>query len=187
MIESPRRTLKRVVLAQHKNYVGLLGCLTGIAACFGYAWLRDLGENGKSFLALSGTIVLIGPLFGMGLLATGGIIVMGIGALLGGKGTWRNSVSVLAYAAIPVVLALVFVLPAELAVFGSDLFQSNPGPMVIKPVPYVVLLGLDGLALLWSLLLLIEGTAVAHSLSRTKASFVVLALAAVGTGIMKAA
>jgi hypothetical protein len=41
---------------------------------------------------------------------------------------------------------------------------------VIDPVAYIVLLGFDGAAVLWSLALLIEGTVVVNGFSRVKAA-----------------
>ena len=97
----------------------------------------------------------------------------------GGKGGFRNTFAVLAYAHVPVVLSLCFVFPVELAIFGRYLFDANPSPMVISPVLYLALLGLDAAALVWTVLLMIEGLAVAHTITRERGVVVVAFLAGI--------
>ena len=74
------------------------------------------------------------------------------------------------YASVPIVYSLVLVFPIEIAIFGPYFFSDNPPPLVIDPVAYIVLLGFDGAAVLWSLALLIEGTVVVNGFSRVKAA-----------------
>ncbi len=101
---------------------------------------------------------------------------------LGGTGTIRNVFAVCAYAATPIVLSLVVVFPVEIALFGIYLFDRNPSPMVLKPVPYVVLAVIDGLAALWSFLLLGIGLRVATGLPGIRAAALAGAAAAVVAG-----
>jgi hypothetical protein len=65
----------------------------------------------------------------------------------------RNAFALLAYSVVPVVLSLVFIFPIEIAVFGVYLFDTNPPPIVLNPMAYIVLVGLDGIAALWSAVL----------------------------------
>ena len=55
----------------------------------------------------------------------------------------RNAFALFAYAATPIVLSLVIVFPIEIAVFGVYLFDTNPPPMVLNPIAFIVLVGLD--------------------------------------------
>jgi len=102
-----------------------------------------------------------------------------VARMLGGSPSLRNMIAVVAYAGMPVVLALVFVVPVEIAVFGRYFFDNNPPPLVISPVIYVVLIGLHGAAWFWSWLLLVEGTVVAGTLGRLKSALAGLAIAGV--------
>jgi hypothetical protein len=76
---------------------------------------------------------------------------------------------VASYAGAAIVYSLVFVFPIEIAIFGMYFFANNPPPLVISPVIYLLLLGMSGASFLWSLALLVEGTIVAHQLSRGRA------------------
>ncbi|HXX63872.1 MAG TPA: YIP1 family protein, partial [Bacteroidota bacterium] len=130
--------------------------------------------------------LLIGPIVGQLLTLLFSLLMHRIGRLLGGSGSFRNMHAVTAYSSSPIAYSLVFVFPVEIAIFGIYFFANNPPPLVINPVAYVVLLGLDGVAVLWSWLLFIEGTIVANGFGRGKAvalsviMLVVAALAAYG-------
>ncbi len=185
MIESPARTLRRVVLAHQKNYVFLLVSLSGIAAFFRYAWYRNWEQNFENFFSLGAAGVLFGPFVGVVIFGTGSIVIHQLGVRFGGRGTLRNSFAALAYSLTPILFSLVFIFPVEVAVFGLGFFGTNPGPMIIGPGSYIILMGLDGLAFVWSLFLLVEGITVVHSLSRVRAGLVLLiAVISIG-GILK--
>lgn len=185
MIESPGRTLRRVVLAHQKNYVFLLVSLSGIAAFFCYAWYRNLEQNFENFFFLAAMSLLLGPLIGLVIFGTCSVAIHQLGIKFGGRGTLRNSFAALAYSLVPIVLSLVVVFPVEVAVFGFSFFGTNPGPMVISPGPYMMLLALNGLAIVWSLFLILEGITVVHSLGRVRAGLVLLIAVGVIGGILK--
>lgn len=181
LIESPRKAFKAIVLAQHKNYVLLLSSLLGFSLAFTVFWFKNVGTQVESLLTLLGLGILVGPPVGVAFVATLGIVIRRLAMVFGGRSTLRNTIAVVAYAGVPVVFTLVFVFPVELAVFGIDFFRTNPHPIVIKPVVYVILVGLDVLGFLWSWLLLIEGTISSNGLPRWKAALVtVLALLSIG-------
>ena len=54
----------------------------------------------------------------------GGVFLFA-GGLLGSNGSYRRARHVLAYAAAPLVLLLLFVWPVRLAVYGDDVFRSG--------------------------------------------------------------
>src|SRR3990172_9576323 len=45
MIESPRDAFKKIILAEHKQYVLFLGLFLGIAAAFALMWAGKSGNN----------------------------------------------------------------------------------------------------------------------------------------------
>jgi hypothetical protein len=91
-----------------------------------------------------------------------------VGRILGGRGTYRNTYAAVSYAVVPIIYTLVFLFPIEIAIFGAYLFANNPPPSVINPFAYLVLLTLDGAAILWSCWLLVEGVIVVGGLRRWK-------------------
>jgi hypothetical protein len=157
LCESPHRTFRRIALAKSKNYVVLLSVGLGIALAFTYLWYWQMAVHIPSLP----TLVAIGLFLGLpaGLLL---IVLLGIGVravLKLGKVTLsaRNCRAVIAYAALPLVATVMIVLPMEIAIFGRFFFDNNPPPMVIDPVAYVGLLGIEAAAVIWSFVLLMIG------------------------------
>jgi hypothetical protein len=181
LIESPSRTFKKIALARSKNYVLPLAAICGIAAVYAVFWAVQIGRT------IEGLVSILGIGFGIGLpagilgLLLLSMVLRAAARALGGTGTLKNVFAVCAYASTPILLSLVVVFPVEIALFGIYLFDRNPSPMVLKPVPYIVLAVIDGLALLWAFLLLGIGLRVATGLTRVRA----YALAGVaGAGIV---
>ncbi len=180
LIETPRRAMKRIVLARYKNYAYFLSALFGISLVYTVMWYRNLGKvfNDLFILLLGG--ILAGPVVGIVFALLCSVVLALFARMLGGKATVRNTFAVMAYSTVPIVFSLVFILPIEVAVFGLSFFDNNPPPLVLKPVEYVVLIGLDILATIWSWFLLVEGIVVANGFTRLKsamAGILVLVLA----------
>jgi hypothetical protein len=51
----------------------------------------------------------------------------------------------------------VLLFPLEIGIFGVYFFDNNPPPIVINPPAYIGLIGLDTLAGVWSVLLVVVG------------------------------
>jgi hypothetical protein len=176
LIEAPGQGLKKIVLAEHKNYVLMIAVFFGISAGFGLFWSTQAGNEYENIahliIAASGIGLVAGiPLF---LMIAG--LSHGLVKLIGGNGSWRNTYAMVGWGMFPFTIATTLLLPIELAVFGLLLFSNNPHPFEVKPVVYAVLIGMDGLLTLWSLAIGAKGLTVAHGVSLTK-SIVVLALA----------
>ena len=175
LIDSPRAAFKRIVLSQHKNYLILLSSLLGMSIVYGVIWFERLGNSFANVLTLIGAGLLIGPIVGIIFVLALGFFSMRTTKALGGKTSLKNMSAVVAYSTVPIILSLVLVFPVEIAIFGLDFFGDNPPPMVIKPVVYVMLLAMDFLAVGWSLLLLVNGTAVATGFTKLRSLSVALA------------
>ena len=170
LMETPRVAFRRIALARHKNYVILLSCLLGMAMVYLVIWLKTLGARFPNFALLVAAGFVIGPLAGVLFTYLFSVLVHRVGRLLGGTGSYRNVRAAMVYASVPIVYSLVLVFPIEIAVFGPYFFSDNPPPMVINPVAYIVLLGFDAAAIVWSLALLMEGAVVVNGFSRAKAA-----------------
>jgi hypothetical protein len=178
LIESPRLAFRKIVLSRHKNYVLLLSSAFGVSLVYAAFWYKGVGAKFSNVLELVGTGLALGPfvgiLFSLGL----SLILMNSARMFGGGTKLRNMFAVVSYACIPVVFSLAIVFPIEIAVFGLDFFGLNPSPLVISPNVYIALLAFDGLALLWSYLLLVEGMSVLKGLTFWKAIITTLPPAA---------
>lgn len=166
IIESPRTAFRRIIIAEHKNYVVLLGLFVGISAVFALFRAHRFGDEFDNLFPL----LLFGAFFG-GLAAVPLVFLWtGLNHLLaktvGGKGAFRDSYGVSGWALVPVMFTAVFVLPLELATLGLHLFSTNPTAYQLKPEVTLVLLGLDAAAVVWTLILNAVGLSAAHRFPR---------------------
>ncbi len=177
LIERPRATMRKVVLARHKNYAFILLMLLGIAmslACFSY-W--QLGRHvSYGMLIVAG--VLIGPPAGLLFGVIASLLAGIIARMFNGKGNARNLRAVLAFGAVPVLMLLVVVFPIQFAIFGQYLFDHNPPPEVYEPTLHYALLSLNIAGFLWAVGLYGTGLAVANTISWWKGMIPALAIAA---------
>ncbi len=181
LIDHPGQTLRRVVLAKQKNYVFILLMLLGIAISLAASSTWKLGRIVPyGWLIAAG--VVGGPLVGIlfGILAT--VVAKSVMRLFGGRGSTRNLRAVLAYGTVPVVFLLVIVYPLEFGIFGQYLFDHNPPPSTLQPVADYVLMALNGLGLLWAVVLYGRGCAIACSVSWWKGIVTAAIVAALAVG-----
>jgi hypothetical protein len=184
IIESPRRAFHHITLAEHKNYSILLFALFGVGLSFTAFWYFELGSRFESILSLLGEAISIGVALGFLCAFLFTFLFDVIARMLGGKGSVRNSLGILAYATTPISLSLVLVLPVELLTFGMYLFTSNPNPYTIKPGIYVTLISFDSAMALWAFGLSIVGASVGKQLPIVKSFVAVLLTTAISLGIL---
>ncbi len=176
LVESPKTAFHRIIVAEHKNYVLFQMLFLGIAASFTLLWARHAGNEFDNLIYL----LLLGVVIGVGIaLPVGGMIALTVHVLLklfGGRGLLKNTYAVFGWSLTPIMLSVSIVLPIELASIGLRLFSTNPSPMDVKPVVYIVLLFLDLLALLWSIYLAHVGLSIAHKVSAWRSVEVVVSV-----------
>ena len=172
IIESPRNAFRLIMIAEHKNYAVLLYTMSGIAITFTGFWYFKLGERYDNILLIIILAITIGIPFGVALCPIATSLHWGLSRILGNKTSFRNSLGITSYSLSPIILSLVFVLPIELLTFGMYFFTSNPPPITIKPILYMVLVGLNVALLLWAWILLIIGTNVGYQISLLKSMIV---------------
>jgi len=157
LIEQPEKTFRRVGLSRSKNYVVVQSALLGIALAYTYIWYWEMAVAVPSLPLLLGAGALIGLALGNALITILAMIAGTILRVTGGTLSFRNARAILAYAGMPIIISLFVVFPVEIAVFGRYFFDKNPSPMVINAPIYIALIGLDALAALWSLMLVVVG------------------------------
>ncbi len=176
VLESPREAFKTITLAEHKNYALFLFTVFGVSLSFTGFWYLQLGTRFMSLIDLIPAALGIGVLLGLltSVVITG--IYYGFAKILGGAAGFRTSLGVIGYSVTPITLSLMFVLPIELLTFGMYLFTSNPSPYTIKPLSFILLAGFDVAVSVWSIVLAVIGTRVAHRINIARSI-----LAVVGT------
>ena len=169
LVESPREAFKRIVRAEHKNYVLVFMMFLGIGVSFSLLWARHAGNEFDNLIYL----ILLGYVLGLGIGLPVGLLVTyllhGVLKILGSGGTFKNTYAVVGWSLLPILISVLLVLPIEFGAIGLRLFSTNPSPMETKPFVYLVLLTLDGLAIAWSIRLATVGIRVAHKVSAARA------------------
>ncbi len=157
LIESPRKTFHTIGLSRHKNYAVVLAMAAGWPLVFFMFWTLKAGEHAPTFLHLLLAGLATGPFFGLASLLILALL-MAIGTrLLRRRVSFRNSFALLAYACMPYLFVLVFLLPVVFLSFGIYFFTSNPSPAILRPFSYYAIASLFGVFALWGIILLIVG------------------------------
>lgn len=176
IIENPRKAFRIIVLAEHKNYALLLYVLFGMSIAFSFFWYFRIGDRFENILHLILWAIMIGVPLGGVLCPIISSFHWILSKLATGKATFRNSMGITSYSLMPLILSLLLLLPIELMTFGMYLFTFNPHPFAIKPISYIVLIGLNVLLMLWVFLLLIIGTNVGNQIDLLRSIFIVIVL-----------
>ena len=135
----------------------LLAGMAGVLLAPSTGRLLDQSIVDSSFAVVAVLVFITGGLYGTATYWAGGLaLYVGLRGA-GSKGSYLRARHVLAFAAAPLVLGLLFVWPVRLAIYGSDLFRSGGDDQGAGNAVFDVLLG--GLAL-WSVGLLVYGISV---------------------------
>lgn len=172
IIENPRNAFRLIILAEHKNYSVFLFALSGIAIMFAEFWYFKFGVRVENILLIIFLAILVGIPFGIALCPIVTSIHWGISKILGNKASFRKSLGITSYSLTPIIISLLFVLPIELLTFGMYFFTFNPPPITIKPISYILLIGLDVALTIWAWILLVIGTKVGNQVSLLKSIFI---------------
>lgn len=176
VIESPRNAFRLIMLAEHKNYTLLLYALYGINIVFTGFWHFKLGDKFGNILSLFSWAMLIGIPLGIALCPLVSFFYWILSKIFGSKATFRNSLGIMSYALTPILISLVLVLPVELLTFGMYLFTFNPHPIHIKPISYIMLIGLNITLTVWAFILSIVGTMVGNQVALWKSVLIITIL-----------
>lgn len=175
----PDSTLRKVVLATHRNYSILLAALEGIGLSFLALYIVKAADiYSVNFTRLLATGVAIGiVVFLPSIYFFCGLSYLTLRVRRTGA-TFRGYASGIIYSLHPLAIGAVILIPMEVAVFGSFLFSNNPPPQVINPVSFYFLAFLD---------VVLASAAVALILRLAKVVFgvriLVIGLAALFTGV----
>lgn len=186
VLQSPRAVFSALrddsepAASARQEPVTLIAYLAGISSFLLSSTAAHLFDD----LEYDATLAVVECIFAGGILAAhnywlgGGALHLGA-RWLGGKGSFRRSRHLVAFAMPPLVLSLLLVWPVMLAVYGGDLFRSGgsdsgTGRWVFQGILFA--------ALAWSLALLSLGVRIVHGWSWLR-SLGAVAAAAVVLGV----
>jgi len=158
VIEQPSKAFLEIAIARHKNFALFLSGVAGFAISFGMLWAMHAGDYTDSLLNIMAAGLVAGPFCGMFSLLFLSAVHTSIAHLTGVHVKYRNSFAVIGYALMPVAVISLTAVPIELLSFGIFFFSSNPSPYLLKPASFLLLMGLDGVLVLWCGILMLIGT-----------------------------
>jgi len=150
----------------------LLAGMAGVLVAPSTGRLLDESIVDSSMVVVAVLVFITGALYGTATYWIGGAaLYVGLRGA-GSKGSYLRARHILAFAAAPLVLGLVFVWPVRIAVYGSDLFRSGGSDDGTGNIVFDVILGAIGL---WAVGLLVYGITVVERWTIVR-SLVALAL-----------
>jgi hypothetical protein len=161
----PRATIRRVLHTTSNNTIWLLAAIAGIDNTLSRAAI--VGEGEERGVAVLGSVLMWGMIWGMArLLGTAGIVTW-VGRKLGGVATMNHSVVALAWSSVPQGLSLLLWIP-EMLLGGMSPFShtslqgnGNPAGGIIWWIFTLVTLVLNG----WQIALTVITVAEVHQIS----------------------
>jgi len=119
LIENPRRMFLSISLARYKNYSTIVPAIAGIGLVFMLFWFIKAGDYTPSALNLLAGGTVLGPAVGVVtlLVLAGGVFLFLTLARVTVR--FRNLYAVLAYAFVPVMLSVFFILPLKIFFFNE--------------------------------------------------------------------
>lgn len=176
VIESPTYALRIISISEHKNYGILLYIFFGIYNNYLIIWLNRLGNKYDNIISLIIFVIFNGIVFGLILCIFISVFHYLLSKLLCKKSSLRISFGLTAYSLVPFLISLFILLPLKILTFGIYLFTSNPSPISINPVSYIILSIFEIICGFWSLFLLIKGFQVHNNCSYLKSFLLSLLL-----------
>lgn len=118
----PRRIFTFIDQAKYEKYLYILMFLAGVSSAFDRATSKNMGEN-NSLLMVIFLCVVMGGLLGWISYYIYAALLSWTGKWLDGSGDTSSIFRMIAYATIPSVVSLIFLIP-QVAAYGGDLFKD---------------------------------------------------------------
>lgn len=120
---SPRLVFKYINDNHYNKYVTVLLVLSGISRSFDRASMKNMGDT-ISLWAILGNCILLGGLLGWISYYIYAALLSWTGKWLNGQGNTSSILTILSYAMIPSIIALVFLIP-QIGIYGVEIFKQD--------------------------------------------------------------
>jgi len=156
LIESPTKAFHTIIFSEHKNFISFILFFVAIKYLINVRFISMLsvGEFQStiglqySYLILFGIMIIYFLLFSFVYKFSGKSNEINL--------RFKDTLALIIYSQIPLLLGLFVLFPLELVFFGDYLFSMNPTPFVIKgSIGYLFFVFEIGL-ILWSIFLVIK-------------------------------
>lgn len=169
ILTSPREAFNFIDTYKYQKHVSLLLVLAGISRTFDRASTQNMGDN-FSLWGVIAFCIIIGAICGWLIYYLYSAMISWTGKWLNGKGNTDSILRVMAYALIPSILALLFLIP-QIAIYGNEIFKSDgditSGGIISNIIVYGSIL-LEFSLGIWTLVLCVIGLSEVQKISIAK-------------------
>ena len=167
---SPRKIFTRINDEDYSKYVVVLLALSGISRAFGQAANQNWGDR-MSIWVILGVCIIAGGLIGWVSYYIYAALISWTGKWLKGEGNTDSILNIMAYAMLPSIVALIFLVP-QIGVYGNEMFKAD-GDIVnaglISNIFVYLSLFLELAFAIWAIILIVIGVSVVQKFSIGKA------------------
>ena len=165
----PGRVFAFINANHYDKYLYVLLFFAGIARAFSRASMNNLGDKWSIEMIIAIAIVG-GGLFGWISFYIYAALLSWTGKWLKGEGNTQSILRILAYAMIPSIVALLFLIP-QIGYYGNEIFKSSGDISSAGVLPNILVYGsffMEIVLGIWTILLSVIGISVVQNLSITK-------------------
>lgn len=120
---SPRQVFKFINDNEYDKHATVLLILAGISSAFDRAIMKDMGDQ-MSLVSIVALGVVFGAIFGWVTYYIYAALISWTGGWLAGRGNTSAILRVLAYAMLPSIIALIFLIP-QIVIYGDEIFKAE--------------------------------------------------------------
>ena len=150
LIESPIKSFTKIIHSEQKNFIVFIIFLAAIKFFINtvFFFLLSTQNNLFSLNGIRNYLIVLTSITLIILIFT--ILTKITNRLLNNITRTKDIFSILSYALVPNIFALLILFPLELIFFGEYLFSNNPSPFLIKETAAYIMLVLEILMILWT-------------------------------------
>ncbi len=153
LIETPTNALKKIIFAEHKNYLTFIAILLILKLIFTSFFLQSVFiepidyQNSLSLNYGIGFISLLIPILLFPLIIRSALLNNSVAT------RYKDNLAIFVYSQMPMILILIIILPIEFALFGKYWLFSNPSPFMIKETAAYAFSFMEIIVFIWSMIL----------------------------------
>ncbi len=155
LFENPRKTLKNIIYAEHKNFIIFLLFFFSIKL---FLFSLSIQSGLKLNTGVSNFIIynflLLTVIYAILILFSIKVLTILLNKL--SKTRFKDNLSLFIFGSIPIIISLFILTPVEYGIFGEHWFIFNPSPFIIKTNLAYILAGLEVLMILWSITIIFK-------------------------------
>ncbi len=179
IFESPVKSFKEIIFAEHKNFVSIILLLAGFKFFLHSVILSQALNQNREVLDYLSINMVLSMGYTISLVSVMSLMITLLNRSLGVSTRFKDNLAIYVYSFLPQLFALFIFVPVEYAVFGRYWFFQNPSPFDIKETIAWMMLILEIIMLGWGFLLSIFAT-----YAQTKSKIYSLIIGIVFSGIL---